>query len=109
MAASISRRRGLTPDDQTPDEWLDFIANDPQALGTGLYLITTGAAKEYQSKIYYDNVRSTAVAGNFFAFKWVPHSVATEQQLLQDICQARCAKRCFKPGCLCDTGLGRCT
>jgi hypothetical protein len=98
------------PDDQTPDEWLDLpaVANDPRTLGTGLYLERVGARKEKFSDVTYDDTRDQANRRDFHAFKWVPHSIASETQLDQDVCQARCSRRCFRPGCLCDRGEGRC-
>jgi hypothetical protein len=98
------------PDNQTKEEWLELptVANDPNAKGTGVYLLQPGGAKDYAPNIFYDELLSRDAAEQFYAFAWVPHVVATFQQIQQPPCHGRCSRTCKRPGCLCDRSIGHC-
>jgi hypothetical protein len=94
-------------DNQTSDEWLE-AANDPSAMGTGVFLLKAGGTKAYAVGISYDDLLVRDKKEKFYAFAWVPHGVATFQQVQQTACAGRCNKACKRPGCLCDRSIGRC-
>jgi hypothetical protein len=98
------------PDNQTRDEWLELpvVANDPNAKGTGVYIPQAGGMKDYAIDITYDNMLSRDSAEKFYAFSWVPHAVATLQQIQSPPCSGRCSKTCKRPGCLCERSIGQC-
>ncbi|WOH58511.1 hypothetical protein [Bradyrhizobium sp. BWC-3-1] len=98
------------PDNQTQEAWLELptVANYSEALGTGVYLPFAGGSKEYLLDITYDDLLSKDEAQKYYAFAWVPHAVATHQQVKQPTCTGRCSKTCKRPGCLCDRSIGQC-
>jgi hypothetical protein len=111
--ASILRQKAggdQMPDNQTNDDWLELptVANNPNAKGTGVYLIQAGGHKDYARDITYTAMLSRDAKEKFFAFAWVPHAVATLQQIQQPPCTGRCSKTCKRPGCLCDRSIGLC-
>jgi hypothetical protein len=100
------------PDNQTRDEWLELpaVAQNPGALGTGLYLQHwDDPVRGETPNIPYEPFVAQAYSSNYDAFVWVPHAVAAYQQLTsQATCAAlRCAGKC-PPGCICDRTRGRC-
>ncbi|MCW1994792.1 hypothetical protein [Bradyrhizobium diazoefficiens] len=97
-------------DNQTQEAWLELpaVANDPNAKGTGVYLPFAGGSKEYLQDITYDDLLNNDAAQTYYAFAWVPHAVATFQQVKQPACTGRCSKTCKRPGCLCDRSIGQC-
>ncbi|TCR65604.1 hypothetical protein [Bosea sp. BK604] len=96
-------------DNQTQQDWLDLpsVAGNPNAQGTGAYLDQNGV-KDYVTDITYDGMLERDRQSNFRAFAWVPHAVATVQQVTQTKCGGRCVKTCKTPGCLCDRSIGQC-
>jgi hypothetical protein len=98
------------PDNQTKDEWLELpmVADDPNPKGTGVYLLQAGGSKDYAPDVTYDDLLARDAAEKFYAFAWVPHAVATFQQIQQPPCAGRCSKTCKRPGCLCDRSIGFC-
>jgi hypothetical protein len=98
------------PDNQTQDEWLDLpaVAGNPDARGTGVVVRTPGATKEYSDNIPYDKFVEEAEAEQYDVYSWVPHSVASQQQVKAASCaHLLCAGKC-PPGCVCDRKKGRC-
>ena|SRR6266536_2145769 len=98
------------PDNQTDDEWFEIstVAGDPGALGTGVVLKEAGAQKDLIGDVTYDSLLGRAKSNNFFAFSWVPHAVASFERIARQQCGGRCSKTCKRPGCICDTSIGRC-
>jgi|SRR5271170_5148459 len=98
------------PANQTRDEWLFLpsVMDDPQALGTGIYLATWDNEREYQESVQYEPFVETAYSKNYAAFCWVPHVVSSYQRVKSQNCKhLRCAGKC-PPGCICDETRGRC-
>jgi hypothetical protein len=102
----------MNPDNQTPDEWLaldDVRLDQENALGTGLFLHSAQTRKEIVPNLTYDRCVKRAFEANAKAFKWIPHVVATSNDVRDTPCNERCNRRCMKPGCICDTSRGVCT
>jgi hypothetical protein len=98
------------PDNQTDDGWLQLpaVASNPHAEGTGVILKQAGGTKSFIWNVTYDKLLLRDKEENFFAFSWVPHVVATEDQVKAEPCGGRCSKTCKRPGCLCDRSIGKC-
>jgi hypothetical protein len=58
--------------------------------------------------ITYDDLLARDAGNQFVAFAWVPHAVASFQQIQQTPCGGRCSRTCKRPGCLCDRSIGQC-
>lgn len=99
------------PDNQTQDDWLNVpsVAGNPNAKGTGVIFRTQNGNKEYIKDIEYEELVKQANDGDFDAYSWVPHSIATEQMVMaqSDCGRNRCKGRC-PPGCICNRKTGRC-
>jgi hypothetical protein len=111
LTATLEKvRKDAIPDNQTRDEWLEppIVANDPNAMGTGVVLRQARGTKDYVLHISYDDMLAKGAKEQFFAFAWVPHGIATFQQIQQTPCSGRCSKTCKRPGCLCDRSVGHC-
>jgi hypothetical protein len=97
-------------DNQTRDEWLELpaVATNSHAQGTGIILKSSGAGKEFIKDVEYRALIDAAVSGNYYAFAWVPHAVASFQYLNGVSCtHLRCMGKC-PPGCICDRDQGHC-
>lgn len=93
-------------DNQTPDEWLS--ANNPSQKGTGLYIKGSGSEKQIVSNVQYLQFLADSEKEQRYAYKWVPHVIASEASVNSAPCGDPCANRCVKPGCICDRGQGIC-
>ena len=92
------------PDDQTPDEWLTIyaVSSNPEASGTGLFLFPGPAGKAILPDLTYEGCIRKADQETAKAFKWVPHVIASIEEIQATRCGDRCNRRCIKPGCICD-------
>ncbi len=92
-------------DDQTDPN--DLAAAKPDELGTGVFLYLQDPAstqgltrKEFVLKVTHSYcVQRGADA---LAFRWVPHSVMAELQVLTSSCSGACKRTCVTKGCVCN-------
>lgn len=98
------------PGNQTREEWLELpqVAENPMALGTGAVLSKPSEKKELIAEITYEDILERDRSTNFYAFAWVPHAVASYEQVRNASCGGRCSQTCKRPGCLCNRSIGRC-
>jgi hypothetical protein len=90
----------MTQHNQTDPRW---ITRDNPALGTAVLVIEKPDGS-FQINYYPDVAyrRSQRLAIKAIAFKWVPHHVATLEELQRSQCLGLgCVQRCAKPGCVC--------
>ena len=90
----------MTLHNQTDPAW---ATQDGVALGTGILVFGLPGQTlrtEFQPDLPYELVRHLAAGA--LAFKWVPHAVASLEELRHSRCLGlSCVQRCAKPGCLC--------
>jgi hypothetical protein len=99
------------PGNQTKDEWflLPAVAGSDDALGTGVALVKPrDDTKKFYPDISYEGIIKIDEEQKFFAFMWVPHAVASYDQVISTTCGGRCSQTCKKPGCICDRSIGKC-
>jgi hypothetical protein len=98
------------PGNQTKEEWLQLpdVAGNPDALGTGIALPKPRESKTLIENVKYDDILGMDAHERFFAFSWVPHVVASFDQIRSTPCNARCSQTCVRPGCICDRSIGVC-
>jgi hypothetical protein len=93
---------------QTQADWLNNpnVVQNPQASGTGAFLIgtTPSSTKRLISNITYKQSEDLARNLGAKAFQWVPHAVANEFTVRNARCGQPCNdfSGCKIPGCLCD-------
>lgn len=98
--------------DQTRPQWMP---QPGQALGLGTGLFALGSIENprisYISSINYVDFDSIMRGTNPLAHQWVPHTVASENQVRNANCgtNLRCTEPpgCVTPGCLCLGGICR--
>lgn len=97
-------------DNQTLDEWLNLpgVGMGPTSLGTGLFIYSFKPGKDIEPDVTYDECKKLADGKDAKAFKWVPHIVASLDEIKQTACGQRCNRSCVKPGCVCDTDASDC-
>jgi hypothetical protein len=91
--------------DQTSPEWR--IGRPENERGTGVFLVVDveGQKKKTVDRgLTYDECK----ARNVLAFKWIPESVATYDEIVRAECKSRREEDCTNPGCIWDESQGGC-
>lgn len=96
----------LTQQNQTDPKWLD--KSDPDKKGTGLFVIADVSTVEPDAitTVVIENITYKQCVGHGYlaiAFKWVPHNIATLQQMRgAPPCDGEdCVYTCVENGCMC--------
>jgi hypothetical protein len=94
-------------DDQTHRQWLN-IPNVAGARGTAVFKRTSSSSKEFLDNVEYHVVSDIAEREDWDTFSWVPHQVASENQVHSAPCSGRCVPGSCSPGCICGRATGIC-
>src|SRR5882762_1464730 len=97
-------------DNQTNRRWLQIprVADNPNAKGTGVFKKSASSSKEFINNVEYETLVSTAENENWDSYSWVPHEIATQDQVHGASCGGRCVPASCPPGCICGRTTGLC-